>query len=115
MKQSFISISACLALALATGCKTFSVSSDQSLTNTLYPPTNPATVEILHAPPTRPHIRPGEVTAEPSSDGVSADKIEAALRKAASKTRGDAPVIVYDQTRITGAYVTATWYDRSVQ
>lgn len=60
-------------------------------------------------------MRLGEVRAEPSSESVSAAKIEEALRKAAAKLGADAAVVVYDQTQVTGAYVTGPWYGRSIQ
>lgn len=66
-------------------------------------------------PPTRPHVRLGEVRAEPSSTSVSAPKIEEALQKAAAKLKADAAVVVYDQTQVTGAFVTGPWYGRSLQ
>jgi hypothetical protein len=46
---------------------------------------------------------------------VSAAKIEAALQKAAAKLGADAAVVVYDQTQVTGAFVTGPWYGRSIQ
>jgi hypothetical protein len=72
-------------------------------------------VQILRTPPTRPHVRLGEVTAEPSSDSVPVTEIEAALRKAAAKMGADAAVVVYDKTQTTGAFVTGPWWGRAVQ
>ena len=72
-------------------------------------------VKILRKEPTRPHVQLGEVRAEPSSDSVSAQKIELALQNAAAKMGADAVVIVYDRTQVTGAMVTGPWYGRSFQ
>ena len=102
-------------LCVVTGCQTVSITSTQEIGGPTYPPSNPAQVQILRTAPTRPHERLGEVRAEPSSENVSAAKIEEALRKAAAKLGADAAVVVYDQTQVTGAYVTGPWYGRSIQ
>ena len=112
--------SLCLGLAIAllfavTGCQTVSVSSTQEIGGPTFPPTDPATVEILRTEPTRPHVRLGEVRAEPSDDEVSAAKIEDALRNGAAKLGANAAVVVYDHTQVIGAYVTGPWYGRSIE
>ena len=104
-----------IALLLVTGCNTVSMNSHQYLGVPSYPPANPADIQILRKEPTRPHLQLGEVRAEPSSDSVSAEKIETALRNAAAKMGADAVVIVLDRTEVTGAMVTGPWYGRSVQ
>ena len=104
-----------IALVVLTGCNTVSTSVRQDIGGPTYAPSDPAQVQILRAPPTRPHVRLGEVTAQPSSDSVSAVEIEAALRKAAAKMGADAAVVVYDKTQTTGAYVTGPWWGRQVQ
>jgi hypothetical protein len=115
MKNIFITLAVAATLLLATGCNTVSISSNQFIGGPIYPPSNPALIEILRTPPTRPHVRLGEVRAEPSSDSVSVQQIETSLRKAAAKMGADAVVIVYDRTQITGAFVTGPWYGRSLQ
>jgi len=105
-----------VALLLAvTGCQTVSVSCTQDIGGPTFPPTEPATVEILRTEPTRPHVRLGEVRAEPSNEDVSAARIEEALRKEAAKLGANAAVVVYDHTQVTGAYVTGPWYGRSIE
>ena len=74
----------------------------------------PAQVQILRTVPTRPHVRLGEVTAEPSSDSVPVTEIEAACAKP-QQMGADAAVVVYDKTQTTGAYVTGPWWGRQVQ
>ena len=101
-------------LFVITGCNTVSTSNIQYLGVTHYPPSDPAAIQILHAEPTRPHVRLGEVRAEPSSSSVDVTKIETALRASAAKLGADAIVIVYDQTQITGAMVTGPWWGRSM-
>lgn len=103
------------ALLLATGCNTVSINSNEYLGVQTYPPSDPAQIQILRKEPARPHVQLGEVRAEPSSDSVSAQKIETSMRDAAAKMGADAIVIVYDRTEVTGAMVTGPWYGRSVQ
>ncbi|HUL51443.1 MAG TPA: hypothetical protein VLU94_02540 [Candidatus Nitrosotalea sp.] len=98
-----------------TGCNTVSTTTTQSLGVPAYPPTNPTNVVILLTPPTRPHIRLGNVQAEPYSTSVSATKIQSALQDAAAKLGADAVVIVYDRTQTVGAVVTGPWWGRSVE
>ena len=102
------------ALCCLTGCKTVSTSTTQYLGGPIYAPSDPATIQILRTQPTRPHVRLGEVRAEPSSESVGAIEIEDALRKAAAKLGADAVVIVYDRTQVTGAWVSGPWWGRSV-
>jgi len=110
--SSLLAVASVLAL---TGCNTVSTSTMQQIGGPTFPPSNPANVQILRTEPTRPHVRLGEVRAEPSSESVPASKIEEALRVAAAKLGADAAVVVYDHTQITGAVVTGPWYGRSIQ
>jgi len=102
-------------LCLGTGCQSVSINSNQYLGVPTYPPTDPASIQILRKEPTEPHVQLGEVRAEPSSDSVSAQKIETALRNAAAKMGANAVVIVFDRTEVTGAMIVGPWYGRSVQ
>jgi len=102
-------------LLIATGCNTVSTSRVQYLGGPKLAPTDPAQVQILRTEPTRPHIRLGEIRAEPYSDNVEVSKIEDTFRKQATKLGADAAVVVYDRTQVTGAYVTGPWFGRSVQ
>jgi hypothetical protein len=108
-------LTAAVALFALTGCNTVSTSVKQDIGGPTYAPTDPAQVQILRTQPTRPHVRLGEVTAEPSSDSVPVTEIEAALQKAAAKMGADAAVVVYDKTQTTGAFVSGPWWGRSVQ
>lgn len=113
--RSIAMLAAAASLMALTGCNTVSTSVRQDIGGPTFPPSNPALVQILRTPPTRPHMRLGEVQAEPSSDSVPVTEIEAALRKAAAKMGADAAVVVYDKTQTTGAYVTGPWWGRQVQ
>ena len=106
---------AAVALVALTGCNTVSTSVKQDIGGPTYAPTDPAQVQILRTQPTRPHVRLGEVTVQPSSDSVPVAEIEAALQKAAAKMGAAAAVVVYDKTQTTGAYVTGPWWGRQVQ
>jgi hypothetical protein len=114
IRSLYLSV-AIFGLAIVTGCQTVAVNSTQEIGGPTFPPTDPATVQILRTEPTRPHVRLGEVRAEPSDENVSAAKIEEALRKAAAKMGANAAVVVYDHTQVTGAYVTGPWYGRSIE
>jgi hypothetical protein len=113
--QYFVSFTAVAMLFALTGCNTVSTSVRQDLGGPTYPPSNPTLVQILRTQPTRPHVRLGEVQAEPSSDSVPVAEIEASLRNAAAKMGADAAVVVYDKTQTTGAFVTGPWWGRQVQ
>ncbi len=106
---------AAVALLASTGCQTVSMSYTQTIGGPAYPPSDPLQVQILRVEPTRPHVRLGEVQAEPSDTSVDASKIEAALRKGAAKLGADAAVVVCDKTQITGAVVMGPWWGRSVE
>jgi hypothetical protein len=110
----FTSFAAAAVLFTVIGCNTVSTTRTQAVGGPKFPPSDPAQVQILHAEPTRPHVRLGEVRAEPSSVDVDVTKIEAALRKEASKLGADAVVLVYDKTQTVGAVVTGPWFGRSV-
>ena len=113
--RSFLSFVSVVVLLLMTGCNTVSISSNQYIGGPQFAPSNPADIQILRELPTRPHVRLGEVRAEPSSENVGVPKIEQALRDAAAKMGADAVVIVYDHTQVTGAMITGPWYGRTIQ
>jgi hypothetical protein len=101
-----------IASILVTGCNTVKISSNQMIGGPIYAATDPAAIQIMRTPPLRPHVRLGEITAEPSGDNVSVQKIDAALQKAAAKMGADAVVIVYDRTEVTGPFLNGGWYGR---
>jgi hypothetical protein len=109
----FIAVVGLLAL---TGCNTVSVRTNQALGVPTYAPNpDPASIQILTTPPTRTHIRLGDIQAEPSSESVTAPKITLAVQNAAAKLGADAVVIVSDRNEVLGAVVTGPWFGRSVQ
>jgi hypothetical protein len=113
--QPFALFTTIVVLFAFTGCNTVSTSTKQDLGGPRFPPSDPALVQILRTAPTRPHVRLGEVRAEPSSDSVEVSKIEDALRKVAAKLGAEAAVVVYDHVQVTGAFVTGGLWNRSIQ
>lgn len=102
-------------LAAVTGCNTVSINSLQYVGAPQFPPTNPAEVQILREEPSRPIVKIGEVRAEPSTDNVSVQKIEAALREAGARMGANAVVIVSDRTETVGAFESGPAFGRQWQ
>jgi hypothetical protein len=101
-------------LLAVTGCNTISVQSNQYIGLPTYPPTDPATIQVMRTEPTRPNVKLGEITVEPSSMSTPVAEIEAKLQAAAAKMGADAVVIVVDRTQQMGAVVTGGWYNRQI-
>jgi hypothetical protein len=112
MKAKLFSLAAMI--ALATGCNTVSVSSQQSIAAPTYPATDPASVQILQAPPTTANVRLGEVKATLQGNPTK-EMIRQKLQTAAAAMGANAVVIVYDGQQVLGAYVTGPWWGRTVQ
>ena len=100
-------------LAMLAGCTTVAINSTAYLGTPNFPPTDPASVEVLQTAPTRPHIRLGEITAEPSGNPTK-QEIEQKLQVAAAKMGANAVVVVSDRTQIMGGVVTGGWYNRQI-
>jgi hypothetical protein len=113
--RNLVLVALASSLFVLTACNTVSTSTTQALGVATYPPTNPTNVVVLLTPPTRPHVRLGEIQAEPQSTSTPAADIQAALQKAGAKLGADAVVIVYDRMQTMGAIVTGPWWGRSVQ
>jgi hypothetical protein len=117
MKQEsrwLVTLATAVGFLLLTGCNTVSITSHQYLGGQTFAATNPAQVEILRTAPTRPHVRLGEVQAEPSGNSVDNAKIEQALQKAAAKMGANAVVIVVDRTQVVAETVTGPLWARSI-
>lgn len=114
LTRCLTALAAAALLFVLTGCQSVYTSHTQDIGAKRFPPSDPTQVQILQTPPTRAHVRLGEVRAEPSSTGVDVVKIEEALRKEAAKLGADAAVVVYDRTQVTGVVVTGSWRFRSV-
>ncbi len=114
LARGLASAAAAATLLAVTGCNTISVQSNQYVGVQTFPPTDPATVQVMRAEPTRPNVRLGEITVEPSSMNTPVNEIEAKLQAAAAKMGANAVVIVVDRTQQMGAVVTGGWYNRQV-
>lgn len=76
-----------------------------------YPPTDPVFIAILQSPPTRPHVRLGEIYLEPVRN-PSVAELEETLREAAAELGADGVVIVADRANLMGGGAAGTWVGR---
>ena len=80
-----------------------------------FPPTNPASVEILRTEPIRPHERLGEIEVDASAEPAPPiAKVEDKLRTEAASLGADAVVVVVDRLQPAGAFVSGPWFGRDV-
>jgi hypothetical protein len=106
-------LTALIVLSLLFGCTYVSVESRRYLAVPSYPPTDPATVQILREPPTQPHERLGEISLQPQGN-PPVQEMEAKLREAAAKMGAEAVVIVADRMHYMGAFVSGPWWGREI-
>jgi hypothetical protein len=102
-----------LIVGVLTGCNTVYVSSKQYLGVPNYPPTDPASIQVLQTAPTRPHVRLGEITLQPQGNPAKVE-LEQKLRLAASKMGADAVVVVADRTMVLGTTVMGPWWGQTI-
>jgi hypothetical protein len=75
-----------------------------------FPPTDPASVEILHRPPMRPHDVLGQVMLQPEGN-PGEPAIEQKLRDETAAMGGNAAIIVHDQLqRIGSVWTGGPWW-----
>jgi len=108
MLKVFLLATSC-AMPFLSGCSYVSVHSHQYIGMPEFPATNPADIEILHAPPSRPHDRIGEITLFPEGS-PSNKKIEDTLKASAARMGANAVVVVSDTMREVGEYMTGPWW-----
>jgi hypothetical protein len=117
MKQRLFPFVLSFTLAISSfclaGCNTVSTRLVPYVGVPKFPPSDPNTIEILQAEPKQAHDRLGEVVASPS-DGVSAQQIEAALRRDAAKLGADAAVLVHDKFHTVGTVVWGPYWAPSI-
>ncbi len=91
-------------IGLTVGCARVQVvaTSDRLIGTPIYPPTSPASVQILREAPVRPFERLGEIHIEPSSGFPPREKIEAELRREGARFGADAVLVLYDRTAPSG-------------
>lgn len=115
MHRSFPSLWLIGLLLLGAGCSYYHSRSLTYLGTPRPAPTDPARIEIIHAPPTRPHDRLGEIVVDASLDPPPAlEKLEARFRREAAKMGADAVFIVHDQARTTGWWMGGPWWGPSI-
>jgi len=104
------------ALALgAVGCAGMNAKSTVYPGAPHYAPTDPASVEILRAPPTRPNDRLGEIRIDAStSPSPEVSKIENKLREEGAKLGANAVVIVYDRIQPVVTSTAGPWWRNNV-
>lgn len=103
-RSRFLAVLAAVTLAASTvaSCSYVNARSIHFVGRPEFPPTDPATVDILHRPPMRPHDVLGQVMIEPEGD-PSQDAIEEKLRAETAAMGGNAAVIVHDQLQRVGS------------
>jgi hypothetical protein len=105
MKQC-VSLSSLLLFALMVflpGCTQVFVTADPFIGVPAYPPTDPASVQILRQYPERSFNKIGELFVEPSGGNPPITKIEQALQQQGAKMGADAVVITVDRITRSGA------------
>ena len=91
-----------LAVSALAACSSIQARSIHFVGRPEFPPTDPATVEILHRPPMRPHEVLGQVMLEPEGNPGEA-AIEDKLRQETAAMGGNAAVIVHDRLQRVGS------------
>ena len=105
-------LGAILIAGLATGCNTVSIGSKQYLGVPTYPPTDPASVEVLASQPAAANVKLGEITLQPQGNPTKA-RFEQKLRLAASKMGANAVFIVQDQQVVFGTTIMGPWWSQT--
>jgi hypothetical protein len=102
----------CLVVALgATGCNTVSMNRTPYAGVAKFPQNaDPAQIQILHQWPDGPFVALGEVTAQPNTDKVKAQKITESIQNEAAKMGANAVVIVSDKNQLVGVSYAGPWF-----
>ena len=104
-------------MALAAACSFVNYRTLQYVGVERFPPSDPAKVVIMHAPPPKdvPVVKLGEVIVDASIDPQpKIGEIEAAIRKGAAQMGADAAVLVYDRSQVMGAVYMGPWWAPSM-
>jgi hypothetical protein len=114
-RLSHLSLVLLLGAAVAS-CATVEATSTQYVGAPSFPPTDPASVQILRSEPALPHVRLGEIQVDVSTDPAPpVAEIEEKLRVDGAKMGANAVVVVLDRLQPVGAYVSGPWWGRSVE
>lgn len=115
MNRSLRLLAALLIVLAGTGCSHYRSATMSYLGVPSATPTDPAQIEILQSPPSRPHDRLGEIVVNASLDPAPARaKIEARFRREGARLGADAVFIVQDQAQPTGWWMTGPYWSPSV-
>jgi hypothetical protein len=114
IKYSLMFLAVIAVLLAVTGCNTVSINTKRYTGAPKFPPSVPAQIPVLHQWPGEPYDALGEITAEPSSSSVSAQKITTSFQNAAAKMGADAVVIVSDRTEVMGEEVVGPGFAQMV-
>lgn len=104
---------ACFLTVLFAACAHVSVSSKEFLGVPNFPPTNPASVQIMRDFPARPTVVLGDIEAQPSGSPTN-EQIENKIRVAAAQMGADAAVVIADRTVLAGASITGGFGNRQI-
>jgi hypothetical protein len=115
MNRSFLRLATVLFLLAGTGCSYYRSATMGYLGAPPATPTDPAQIDILQSPPSRPHDRLGEIVVNASLDPApDRAKIEARFRREGARLGADAVFIVQDQAQPTGWWMTGPYWSPSV-
>jgi hypothetical protein len=81
-----------------------------------YPPSDPASVQVLRTQPTKSHDRLGEIVVDASTHSATlGNEVEQKLRQEAAKLGADAVVVVHDRLQPMGAYFMGGYWDQRIE
>jgi len=99
----------CIFIAILSGCTSIIAASEPFIGAPTYPPTDPATIQILREAPSRPYEKLGEILIEPQSGNPPVEKIEQKLREEGAKFGADALLITFDKLMPAGGTYFGGW------
>jgi len=110
--RTIYSVLGAVTLAVAAGCASPGYVSTIRYPNVSeFPQTDPSSVEILRAEPTREHLKLGEITVDISYGSPPlAQELDARVRAEAAKLGADAVVLVLDMRIPPGAVASKSWW-----
>jgi hypothetical protein len=101
----------CALALVAGGCSTISADVKQNIAAPNFPPTSPATVQILSAPPLGSYARVGQINLTVEGEPGKA-AIQERFRREASKLGANAVIVVSDQIVVLSTYISGPWWGR---
>lgn len=105
----------CIVMAILPGCTSVIATSEPFVGAPTYPPTDPATIQIIREAPSRPYEKLGEIFIEPQSGKPPVEKIEQKLREEGAKFGADAVLITFDRLMPSGGTYFGGWGSGVIQ